>query len=463
MEPSGQVNPDPRRGLPSVDRLAGRVRELEPGLPEWAVAAAVRQTLDRERARLAEGEEPRGDLAERAVERAQRLRTPRPTRVVNATGVVLHTNLGRAPLAPGAAAAAAAAGAHYTDLELDLETGRRGDRLGVVAEKLRLLSGAEAALAVNNNAAAVLLALESLARGREVVVSRGELVEIGGSFRVPEIMERAGVRLVEVGSTNRTHLGDYERAIGPATALLLKVHRSNFEIRGFVAEVGLGDLAALGRARGLPVLEDLGSGTLVEVPGLPGEAWAPGRVRLGADLVCFSGDKLLGGPQAGIVVGRRGAVDAMRRSPLARALRLDKLSLAALDWTLTACLEGRAEREVPALRQLLVAPAALAERARLLAEALARAAGAALRVEAVPERSPVGGGSLPGFELDGSVVTLAVGSGASAFAARMREAPVPVLARVREDRVVIDVRTLLEGDEAAVEAAVRFACGGAAR
>jgi L-seryl-tRNA(Ser) seleniumtransferase len=458
MEPSGQVNPDPRRGLPSFDRLATKVRQLASDLPEWAVAAAVRETLARAREHLESGGDADPELPGRAVARAKGLCVSHPTRVVNATGIVLHTNLGRAPLAPGAAAAAAAAGAAYTDLELDLDTGRRGDRLGGVAEKLRLLSGAEDALAVNNNAAAVLLALESLARGREVLVSRGELVEIGGSFRVPEIMERAGVRLVEVGSTNRTHLGDYERAIGPATALLLKVHRSNFEMRGFVAEVGLAELAGLGRARGLPVLEDLGSGTLVELPGLPAEAWAPGRVRLGADLVCFSGDKLLGGPQAGIVLGRREAVAAMRRSPLARALRLDKLSLAALDWTLSACLEGRAARELPVLRQLLAAPEELAERARSLAARVARAMGEPARVEVVPLRSPVGGGSLPGFELDGSVVLLAVEGTAQAFAQCLREAPVPVLARVRDDRVLIDVRTLLEGDDAAVEEAVRLAC-----
>ncbi len=463
MELSGQVKPDPRRGLPSFERLATQVRKLASDLPDWAVGAAVRETLERAREQLESGGTGDSDLAASAVVRALRLRAPHPTRVVNGTGVVLHTNLGRAPLAPGAAAAAASAGATYTDLELDLETGRRGDRLGGVIQKLCLLSGAEDALAVNNNAAAVLLALESLARGREVIVSRGELVEIGGSFRVPEIMERAGVRLVEVGSTNRTHLADYERAIGPATALLLKVHRSNFEMRGFVAEVGLAELAGLGRARSLPVLEDLGSGTLVELPGLPAEAWAPGRVRLGADLVCFSGDKLLGGPQAGIVLGRRGAVAAMRRSPLARALRIDKLSLAALDWTLSACLEGRAERELPALRQLLAAPEELAERARSLAARVARALGEAARVEVASERSPVGGGSLPGFELDGSVVLLEVDGGAQAFAQRLREAPLPVLARVRDDRVVIDVRTLLEGDDAAVEAAVRFAREGASR
>jgi L-seryl-tRNA(Ser) seleniumtransferase len=461
MELSREVKPDPRRGLPAVDRLAASVRELTPKLPDWAVVAGAREALEQERERLAEGGDSLADLSPVAAEYARALAAPHPRRVVNATGIVLHTNLGRAPMAPGAAAAAAAAASTYTDLELDVASGRRGDRLGPVAAKLRLLSGAEAALAVNNNAAAVLLALESLARGREVVVSRGELVEIGGSFRVPEIMERAGVRLVEVGSTNRTHASDYERAIRPATALLLKVHRSNFEMRGFVAEVALPELAAIARARGLPLVEDLGSGTLVEVPGLPAEAHAPSRLRLGADLVCFSGDKLLGGPQAGIVLGRREAVLAMRRSPLARALRLDKLSLAALDWTLGACLEGRAGREIPALRQLLATPGELEERARHLAARLARAAGDGAAVSVAAERSPVGGGSLPGFELEGHVVVLAVAGGAEGFAASLRGAPVPVLARVRDDRVLIDVRTLLDGEEALVEAALRHACGAA--
>jgi L-seryl-tRNA(Ser) seleniumtransferase len=436
---------------------------LEPELPAWAALAGARAALDEERERLAAGgaPAPAPALDEAAARHARGLWLPRPRRVVNATGVVLHTNLGRAPLAPGAAAAAAEAGAHYSDLELDLASGRRGDRLASVAAKLCLLSGAEAALAVNNNAAAVLLALDALARGREVVVSRGELVEIGGSFRVPEIMERAGVRLVEVGATNRTHLADYERAIGPETALLLKVHRSNFEMHGFVAEVGLGELAALGRARGLPVLEDLGSATLVEVPGLPAAAFAPSRLRLGADLVCFSGDKLLGGPQAGVALGRRGAIAAMRKSPLARALRLDKLSLAALDWTLAACLDGRGEQEIPALRQLRAPPERLAARARALAPRLAAAAGAGGSAQVESEPSPVGGGSLPGFSLEGSVVVLGGVGSAEAFAARLREAPLPVLARVRDDRVVFDVRTLLDDEDAAVEAAVRHARAGA--
>jgi L-seryl-tRNA(Ser) seleniumtransferase len=446
-----------------VDRLAQSLREAHPDVPGWAALAAARRVIEDERERLSAGATsgPRvlpdtSALATRAAARAVQLAAIHPRRVVNATGIVLHTNLGRAPLAPGAAAAVAEAAAGYSDLELDLASGRRGDRQAAVVEKLRLLSGAEAALAVNNNAAALVLALDTLARGCEVIVSRGELVEIGGSFRVPEIMQRAGVRLVEVGSTNRTHPADYERAIGPETALLLKVHRSNFEQRGFVAEVALPELAAIGRARNLPVLEDLGSGTLVDLSrrGIPAEALAPARLRLGADVVCFSGDKLLGGPQAGIVLGAAGPVGAMRRNPLARALRLDKLSLAALDWTLTCFLDGRAESEIPVLCQLLESEARLESRARGLAERLAATAGVSARVAAERARTFVGGGSLPGFELDTWVVSLAAEMGASLFAERLRLAAPPVLARVRDDLVLFDVRTLLAGEETAVERAV---------
>jgi L-seryl-tRNA(Ser) seleniumtransferase len=313
---------------------------------------------------------------------------------------------------------------------------------------------------VNNNAAAVLLALDTFARGREALVSRGELVEIGGSFRVPEILERAGARLVEVGTTNRTHLADYQRAIGPATALLLKVHRSNFELSGFVSEVGLPELAALARQHGLPLVEDLGSATLVELPGLPPEAFAPARLRLGAELVCFSGDKLLGGPQAGIILGRAERVEALRRNPLARALRLDKLGLAALDWTLSAHLDGRAEQEIPVLRLLRTPAAALEARARRLAARLTGLVGPDDRVCVREESAPVGGGSLPGFELPTWVVSIEAAAGAERAAARLRGAPVPVITRVRDARVLIDVRTLLEQDDAAVEAAVAEALGG---
>jgi L-seryl-tRNA(Ser) seleniumtransferase len=456
-----EVKSDPRRALPSVDLLTRLALEQAPRAPAWALAEAAREVLARARERVAaEGAAPPGhaSLAERVAAQAQLLSAPRPRRVVNATGIVLHTNLGRAPLAAGAAHAAAEAAARYGDLEIDLESGRRGhQRLGAVADKLARLSGAEAAFAVNNNAAAVLLALDTLARGREVIVSRGELVEIGGSFRVPEIMERAGVRLVEVGSTNRTHLSDYERAIGPDTALLLKVHRSNFELRGFVAEVSLPELVALGRERGIPVVEDLGSGALVRLPGLPEEVYAPARLRLGPDLLCFSGDKLLGGPQSGLLIGRARRIEALRRNPLARAVRLDKLTLAALDWTLEAYLEGRAEREIPVLRQLTTAPEQLERRARSLAALLEGSVGEASRVAAVPDLGRVGGGSLPGLELPSWVVEIQLAGGAERLAARLRAAPVPVLARVREQRVLLDVRTLLDGDEQAVLEGLAFA------
>jgi L-seryl-tRNA(Ser) seleniumtransferase len=463
MDYSAQVKTDPRRALPSVERIVRELAAEDPELPVWALQAAAREVLNAARERFASAEgasEARipspAELTARIAARAAKLAAGHPQRVVNATGIPLHTNLGRAPLAPGAAAAVAEAAAGYSDLELDLATGRRGDRLAALAAKLTLQSGAEAALAVNNNAAALLLALDTFARGREVIVSRGELVEIGGSFRVPEIMERAGVKLVEVGSTNRTHAGDYERAIGPETALLLKVHRSNFEQTGFVAEVGLAELAEVAARHALPVLEDLGSGTLVDLSrrGLPAEAFAPARLRLGADVVCFSGDKLLGGPQAGIVLGAEGPLTRMRRNPLARALRLDKLSLAALDWTLGCYLDGRAEREIPVLKQLLATGPALEARARALASRLAKVVGESGRVEVSPDRAFVGGGSLPGFELDTWVVAIRSSVSAESVSERLRVATPAVLARVRDDLVIFDVRTLLDGEEAAVEAAV---------
>jgi L-seryl-tRNA(Ser) seleniumtransferase len=375
------------------------------------------------------------------------LAAPHPRRVVNATGVILHTNLGRAVLAEGAARAVFEVASAYSDLELDLREGGRGSRVAAVVEKLLALSGAEGAFAVNNNAAAVLLALDTLARGREVVVSRGELVEIGGSFRVPEIMQRAGVRLIEVGTTNRTHPDDYRRAIGPDTALLLKVHRSNFELRGFVSEVDLETLAEIGRDCGVPVLEDLGSGTLVklEAAKLPADAYAPARLGLGADLLCFSGDKLLGGPQAGILLGRGALIARLQANPLARALRLDKLSLAALDWTLNALLDGRAETDLPAVRALVEPLASVEARARRVAEKLAAHGHAAgLAVEA--DEAAVGGGAVPGLALATWVVTVRCGAGPDALASRLRRAAVPVLVRIRDDAVVLDARTLCDAD-----------------
>jgi L-seryl-tRNA(Ser) seleniumtransferase len=477
MDREGPVKEDGRRALPSVDRLARALREASPDLPPWIATEAARRVLGDARVELGSGATSRSPVAggppgidpERILARARamarRLVRPHPSRVVNATGVVLHTNLGRAVLAEGAVRAVAEAASGYSDLELDLERGERGDRLAAVCERLALLAGAEAALAVNNNAAALLLVVSGLARGREVVVSRGELVEIGGSFRLPEVMAQSGARLVEVGTTNRTHPDDYRRAIGPDTGLLLKVHRSNFEQRGFVAEVDLESLVAIGREAGVPVAEDLGSATLVDLRGrgLPPQSFAPARLAGGVDLLCFSGDKLLGGPQAGLLLGRRTVVETLRRSPLARALRLDKLSLAALDWTLRALLDGRSD-EIPTLRALLEPAERLEARARALAERLARVAGGRVSVAAEPARAPVGGGSLPGFELDGWVVALRAAGGAEALAAALRRAAVPVLGRVSGDRVLLDLRTLLADDAPRCEKALAEAlvpCDGA--
>ncbi len=468
MSPFRERKPDARRHLPAVDRLADTVAATAAELPRWAVLRAVREVLTR--VRTAGGLDPHTaaehiekvpleqELATHARERARVLARVRPRAVINATGIALHTNLGRAPLAPGAIAAAVEA-AGFSDLELDLESGARDSREAAVAERLCLLSGAEAAHAVNNNAAALFLALDTIAAGREVIVSRGELVEIGGSFRVPEIMSRARVRLVEVGTTNRTRCEDYAAAIGPETGLLLKVHRSNFELRGFVAEASLSELAELGRARGLPVVEDLGSGTLLDLRdrGFPAESYVPARLKLGADLVCFSGDKLLGGPQAGILLGTAERVAALARNPLARALRLDKLTLAALDWTLGAYLDGSAEREIPLLRMLLAAPEQLERRAQSLSARLADAAAGRLALSVRPERAEIGGGTLPGVALDTWVVALEAPGGAEALARRLRAAPMPVVARIRDDRVLLDLRTLSEADETALVSSLKAA------
>ena len=460
MNSERPVKPDLRRSLPSVDRLVGALEALDAGCPRWTALEAARQVISEARAAMSSGSGPPllEALAEAAALRAHDLSRPRPERVLNATGIVLHTNLGRAPLAPGAAQAIARAACGYTDLELDLDSGSRGSRSDAVIEKLRLLAGAPDAVVVNNNAAVMLLVLATLARDREVIVSRGELVEIGGSFRVPEILASAGARLVEVGTTNRTHLSDYERAIGPSTAVLLKVHRSNFSQHGFVAEASLSELASLARARGLVLVEDLGSGTLIDLSdrGFPRESFAPTRLRDGAEIVCFSGDKLLGGPQAGIALTASTThAQAMRRNPLARALRLDKLALAGLDWTLSCLLEGRAQSELPVLRRLLEPEAELERRARALSERI----GASAHLEAEPLRdvSYAGGGALPDLALPTWVVALRSPIGATGLSRRLRRGRPPVLARIRDDRVILDLRSLEPEDEKPIEEALRSA------
>jgi len=465
MDLDTKVNSDPRRNLPSVDRLIRRVATEAPELAEWSIRRAARDALGEIRDQISRGESnfegTGGDLEALVVrvrDAARRFAAAHPRTVINATGVLLHTNLGRAPLAEAAAAAVARSLEGYSSLELDLETGRRGSRMGSLEAKLLALSGAEAAHVVNNNAAAVLLALNTLALGRSVIVSRGELVEIGGSFRVPAIMQRAGVSLCEIGTTNRTHLADYADAIGPDTALLLKVHRSNFEQRGFIAEAEVGELAELAHARGIPLVEDLGSGTLLDLgaAGLPDEAFAPGRLGLGVDVICFSGDKLLGGPQAGILLGRREQIDAMRQNPLARALRVDKMTVAALDATLDLMLDEKRSGEIPVVAGLRAPAAEFEQRAAsLLAQVSVVLEGRGkARVEA--SEAAVGGGSLPEHRLPGWAVVID-GLNIPAISAGLRDAATPVLARVRDDALWLDVRTLRDADLPRVAQALAFA------
>ena len=373
--------------------------------------------------------------------------------MINATGVIIHTNLGRAPLSRDARRAMDAVALGYSNLEYDLEAGERGSRYVHAEALLSRLTGAEAGLVVNNNAGAVFLALSALARGREVVISRGQLVEIGGGFRIPDVLRQSGARLVEVGTTNRTHLRDFQEAIGPETALLLRVHSSNFKQIGFTATVPLAEMVALAHAAGVPVLDDLGSGSLLDTTryGLAPEPMVQQSVAAGADLVTFSGDKLLGGPQAGLIVGRADLVAQLRHHPLARALRVDKSTLAALQATLLHYARGEAEREVPVWRMISMPLDALAERAADLAATLR---GRGVPATVVPAHSTVGGGSLPGEVLPTHAVALAPRS-PNAFAAALRAGQPPVIARVVDDQVLLDPRTVTpEADEILVRAVV---------
>ena len=414
------------RDLPAVDELA---RSSDDPL---AVAAA-RTVIDRAREAIRAGAEP-GDLEARLQEELAALRAPSLRRVLNATGVIVHTNLGRAPL-PDAALAALTGG--YSNLEFDLQSGTRGSRQDHAARILRRLTGAEAALVVNNNAAALLLALAALAEDREVIVSRGELIEIGDGIRTPDVLARSGARLVEVGTTNRTRAADYERE---GAALLLRVHQSNFRQVGFSEQPALKELAAVARRLGVPLLDDLGSGAFVD---LGDEPTAAQSLAAGADLVCFSGDKLLGGPQAGIVVGRADLVERLKRHPLHRALRIDKLSLAALEATLLLYLEPqRALREVPVLRMLHEDASAV----RARAERLAQSAGGA--VEETVAR--VGGGALPLAELPSFACAVD-----ESLAAPLRTGEPAVVGIVRDGRLLLDCRTLTDAEADEVAAAVR--------
>lgn len=445
------------RSLPAVDAvLRGPAARLAARHGRAAAVAAVREVLEGMRREIAAGGAP--DVSGEAVaEVAARLLSGRGLRrVVNATGVVLHTNLGRAVLSRRAAEAAVRAGTRYSNLEYDLSSGRRGSRYDHAVPLLRQLTGAEDALVVNNCAGATLLALSALAGGREegppeVVVSRGQLIEIGGGFRIPEVLQLSGVTLREVGTTNRTRLQDYEQALSSRTRAILWVHPSNFEIRGFTESVGISELSGLGP----PVIADLGSGALLPVGEEP---LVQAAIREGAELVLFSGDKLLGGPQAGIAVGSGRLIRRMRRHPLVRALRADKLCLAALEATLRAYLEGCAGEEVPAQRMLREPVAEVEARARRLASTIAREI-PGLEAGAVPSVARSGGGTLPGYEIPSFAVRVS-GMDAGELAARLRAAEPPVVGRVHEGALLLDARTLLPGDEEAVLEALREAAGG---
>ena len=362
--------------------------------------------------------------------------------VFNLTGTIIHTNLGRSLLDPEMLTDALTSATRPVTLEYDLAAGRRGDREGIVVHRLRLLTGAEAATVVNNNAAAVLLVLNTLARGKEVPVSRGELIEIGGSFRLPEVMERAGCTLREVGTTNRTHPDDYRRAIGPGTALLLKAHPSNYRIEGFTHEVSVRELASIASSEGLPVCIDAGSGALIDLTrfGLPREPLPQDLLAAGADLVTFSGDKLLGGPQAGIIVGRRDLVEQVNANPLKRALRLDKLALALLDATLKAYEDDEVVAKIPLLRNLAVSMAELDRRAGKVAKALKNLDDADVDVRS--SQAQLGSGALPGQLLESRAVTVgfAQQKRLRSLAAALRRLQPSVVARIADDRLVLDMR-----------------------
>ena len=443
--------PDRRRRLPSVDSLLrsepGRRASSRFGRP--VVRRAVRAVLDEARKAAPGGAPPERDaILARAAALAARMSFGLSP-VINATGVVLHTNLGRAPLPDAAVRAVGRAARRYTDLEVDREPGTRGRRTSRAEFLLTALTGAEDALVVNNNAAALLLVMAALARRKEVIVSRGELIEIGGEFRLPEIMRASGARLVEVGTTNRTRLGDYRTAMSERTGMILKVHPSNYRVMGFAESPSVSSLAGLAGRHGVPLLYDTGSGLLEPVREVPGEEPAATEALAeGADLVCFSGDKLLGGPQAGVVLGRTDLVDRLRRYPMARAVRVDKLTVAALEAVLTMYAQGR-RAEIPVWRALAERPPALRARARALAGSLAGAS-----VEA--GESVAGGGSVPGYGIP-SVVLRLLEERPERLAARLRAGTPPVFCRVDQGALVFDLRTVQPEDDKRLARAIRYA------
>lgn len=451
------------RALPKVDRLLERedVSALVASHPRPLVLDALRGAIDETRESIRHGyieSVSEDDVVMRAVALLAASAKRSLHRVINATGIVVHTNLGRSPLADSAVEAVADVARGYSTLEYDVGSGERGSRHVHVEELLKRLTGAEAAMAVNNNAAAVLLGIAGLARGKEAIVSRGQLVEIGGSFRIPDIMRESGAKMVEVGTTNKTHLRDYEAALTPETGLLLKVHSSNYRVVGFTQEVSLAELVELGGHHGVPVFEDQGSGVLIDLArfGLPGEPTLAAAVAAGADIVSASGDKLLGGPQAGIIVGKWHTIEKLKKHPLARAVRLDKMTLAALEVTLRLYLdEERLFAELPTLRMLTIPAAELEARANALASAITAACGDAYCVRTAPDVSRAGGGALPMADIPTTVVSLeARDVSVVELEQRLRLGEPTIVARIKDGRLLLDPRTLTSAEETEVVAAL---------
>jgi L-seryl-tRNA(Ser) seleniumtransferase len=443
---------DPRRNLPSVSRLLDtrEMRALLERHPRVLVIEAIRDTLTE--LRVNTDDVASVSLAEAIAERVERSALPSLRPVFNATGIVLHTNLGRAPLANAAIEAVVGLASGYCNLEYDLDAGRRGTRYSHCVSLLCELTGAEDAIVVNNGAAALVLALSALARGREVIVSRGELVEIGGSFRVPDIMGRSGATLVEVGTTNRTHLDDYVRAITPRTAAIAKIHRSNFTIEGFVAEVGVSDLVPVAGEHDIPIVHDLGSGLLIPLDefGLSGEPTAGAALGAGATVVLMSGDKLLGGPQAGIAVGKAHAIARLKKDPFARAMRVDKMTIAALGATLQLYREPeRALSEIPTLAMITAPAAEVRERAATLAQALRDSN---VDAEMLTTSARVGAGAFPTREIPSSGV--AFSGDAVVLERRLRSGSPPVIGRIADDRLVLDLRSVPAAHDTALTSAI---------
>ena len=451
------------RALPQVDRV---ISALPATTPRPLVADAARRAIAAAREEILSGDE--APTLEEIVARARLALDEQErsllTEVINATGVLIHTNLGRVPLSEEQLDAVRAVAGAYSNLEYDVSSGSRGSRYEHATRLLEHVTGAEAALVVNNNAAAVLLVLASLCSGREVVISRGELIEIGGEFRIPDIMAASGADLVEVGTTNRTHQADYERAIGPRTAALMKVHTSNYKIVGFTAHVPSRALARLARGRGLCFIHDLGSGFLGAPADLDSVSEEPSvdvSLEEGADVVTFSGDKLLGGPQAGLILGRRDAVERISKHPLLRAVRPDKMTLAALEATLRIYLDGR-ERELPLWRMALTPAAELEARAQRLAQSIgSRLAERGVKAEAVPSAAVAGGGSLPETELGSWALALRHAERSTGELERsLRQRRPPVIGRIEEDRLLLDLRTVAPSDDALLESLLLQALSG---